>query len=535
MAGMHRVSLRRQTLRHLAVYSVANVLGRLVSFLMLPFYAHIFKAEGYGVIALIDASIGFLSVAFASGSYNAIMKVYHEEPESRKPLVISTGIWIVWGLSLLCIPLPVLISPWISVLVLGDNAYWFLIVLALITFVVDMGGQSASTFLVIRQRSALYSAVNLLRLILGLTLNIVLVVYLQIGLIGIFISSLVSASAASLIFHWVAIREHGLCYDPKIGQKLREFWFPLIPGELFSYASRQAERFLVRFLISLEGVGILEMAYKFPPLLNLFIVHPFMRAWGTKSLEIGPQPDAPKEIGSIFTLYIFLTLFGAVFMAANIGSVLKIMTPPEFWPAVSIARIDIATTVMAAANAYLVFGLLYSKQTHTITQIRMIAAVIKIGLSAIFILVAGLAGAAYSALVMEVIVLIWIFNKAQHAYRLVLEYRKIIVLGGFAIMLVVFVDYVPEFASELLNWIELVVFDNLIAFLSNTPLAAWRSGKLIETLSNRTTQFAHLLVSCCLCMFYGLLIFVVKPELLGRFYKIHILRPAIQTIRRKAE
>jgi len=528
------MSFKRETFRHSAVYSIANALGMLTSFIMLPFYARIFETSGYGIIALIDSAVGFLAIAFANGSYQAMMKIYHEEPEPRKSLVIGTGIWTVWGLSLICIPLPILASPWISAFLFGDSEYWPLMVLALITFVVSMGGKSASTFLVIDQRSGLYSFVNLLTLILGLVLNIVLVIYLQFGLSGIFISSLASNFVASLIFHWAAIREHGLRYDADIGLKLRRFWFPLIPGELFGYLSRQAERYLVRFFVSLEAVGILEVAYKFPPLINVFIAHPFQRAWGTKSLEIAPHIDAPKEISSMFTFYMFLMFFMAIFLAANIDMILAIMTPPEFWPAARLARIDIVTTILASANTYLLFGLLYSGQTATITRIRMTVAVVKLGFSTILVMTLGLAGAVYSALVMEIIMLVWIFNKAQQAYWLPLEYHKIIVLCGSAVALVVFIDHLPQFASGVLNRVETSLFDNLIAFLANTPLGGWRSGKLIEVLDNRTAEFAKLLVSCCLCLPYGALILVVKPELV-RLDGIYLLRPAIQAIRRRKD
>lgn len=525
------MGLKREAIRHSAVYSVTNVLGRLASFIMLPFYAHIFEAEGYGVIGLIDASVGFLAIALASGSYNAILKVYHEEPTPRKSLVIGTGIWTVWGLSLLCIPLPALASPWISAILLGDTGYWPLIVLALVTFVVDMGRQSASTFLVIRQQSLLFSIVNLLQLLIGLALNIIFVVYLRIGLIGIFWSSLVSASIASLIFHWAAIREHGLHYDAEIAHKLREFWFPMIPGELFSYVARQAERYLVRFMVNLEGVGILEMAYKFPPLINAFFVMPFWRAWQTKALEIGPRADGPETISSMFTLYMFMTLFSAVFLAANIGTVLRIMTPPEFWPATAIARIDIATTVVAAANVYVLFGLLYTKQTRMITRIRMITAVVKIGLSAVLIGAAGLAGAAYSALVMEVFTLILIFTEAQRAYRLSIEYRKIAILSIAAIALVALVDHAPVFASGVLDQLQGMLSD-LVSSLANTPLGEWRSGKLIEVLGGRAADFARLLVGCFLCLFYGALILVVKPDLV-RLDEFRPFQMATWAIRRR--
>lgn len=56
------MGLGRQIFKHTIIYSMATVIGRLASFLMLPFYAYIFQAEGYGVIAMIDTSLGFLTI-----------------------------------------------------------------------------------------------------------------------------------------------------------------------------------------------------------------------------------------------------------------------------------------------------------------------------------------------------------------------------------------------------------------------------------------------------------------------------------------
>lgn len=506
------MGIKRNILRHSAIYSFASLLGKLAGFFMLPFYAYIFETEGYGILALIDASIGFLAVAFSTGSSNAILRIYHEEPELRKPLVIGTGIWTVWGLSLVCTPLPALTSPWISAFLLGDTTHWPLIVLALIIFVVQMGNLSASTFLVIRQRSVLYSFVNLLELITSIALNIILVIYLQIGLVGVFLASLITSLLASVIFHWAAIREYGLSYDAEIGRKLRAFWFPLIPGDLFAYVARQAERYLVRFLVSLEGVGILEMAYKFAPILNIFIGIPFMRAWQTKSLEIGPNPDGPKEIASMFTIYLFLLLFGAVFLSGNVGSILRILTPPEFWPGESIARVEVITTVIHLMCSFLIFGLLYSKQTGKITYIRIVSSVGKIVFSIIFIWTMGLTGAAYSALATEIVVLTWIFSSAQRVYRLQLEYRKIAVLCVSWVLLVALIDHVPQFAGGILTQVKELLADNIVDCLANTWLGEWRSGRIIRILDHRTAEFARLIVSSSLCLLYGIVIFIIKPE-----------------------
>ena len=49
---------------------------------MLPFYAHIFQAEGYGVLAMIETSLGVLTILLAGGFQTAILRIYHEQKSS---------------------------------------------------------------------------------------------------------------------------------------------------------------------------------------------------------------------------------------------------------------------------------------------------------------------------------------------------------------------------------------------------------------------------------------------------------------------
>jgi len=507
------MSYKRQAIRHSAVYSLANLLGRLAGFVMLPFYSRIFETEGYGIIALVDTTVGLLSIVFSTGVHQSILKIYHEESDDRKSLVIGTALFTVWGLSLLCIPLPVIASPWLSDLILNDPKHWILIVLALLVFVIDMGGRSASAFLIIRQQSLLYSAVNLLQLIVGILLNVYLVIYLRVGIVGVFISSIITASIGSLVFHFEAVRKYGLHYDSQIRKKIIRFWFPLIPGELAAYIGRQSERFIMKFIVGLNGVGILEMAYKFPPLLNIIITFPFLRAWQTKCLEIGDQPDGPREIATMFTFYLFLLLFGGVLLAANISTVLKIMTPPDFWPAARIAQVDIVTTIAYAAGSYLIFGLLYTKNTKAISSVKSVAAIGRVLCSYIFISLYGIKGAVFSALLMETAFLLYSFRLSQRAYNLPLEYSKIVILISFAVGLVLVIDVTPLVPSSLIASIA-----NLMTGLLSCKIVAylcqeWHAYKFFAVLNKHVYNIATLLVNCCFSSLFGVSILVVKPDM----------------------
>ncbi|MFH1573117.1 MAG: oligosaccharide flippase family protein, partial [Acidobacteriota bacterium] len=349
------MSTTRETFKHAAVYSFSAVLGRMISFFMLPFYAHILRDLGYGVIGMIDACLSLLMSLFSYGVRGSITRFYHDEEEPRKNLVVSTAVILYGAVSLAIVLFLMLLSRPLSQLLLGEVAHWKLICLAMLTFNFEITGQAASAILLIRRRSLAFSLVSLFRLFLGLSLNIYLVIILRWGLLGYFLGSLITALASAIWFYAIAFRECGVGFDREIARKLIAFQAPLIPGSLAAFFSRQIERVIIRFQIGLDAVGVLEMGYKFPALLGMLISEPFMRSWNTKRTEIAPRPEAPRQIGQVFTHYLFLMVFAGLLMAVCIEDVLQILTPPEFWFAHRIARLEIVTFILAGAAFHLGF------------------------------------------------------------------------------------------------------------------------------------------------------------------------------------
>lgn len=498
------MSISRQVFRSAAVYSGASVLEKIASFLLLPFYAHIFHTQGYGIIGLVDAAVGVLTIAFAAGFHTAIVRTYFEEPVERRQRVVSTAIVVVWLMGLVLVPIPMLASKWIAQVLLGDAGYWKLLVLALATLIIDIGGKSASTYLIIRQRSVLFSSIGLARMLLTISLNVLLVLVLKIGLIGIFISSLVTATLATSVYLFVALREQGLTFDREIARRLCAFQFPLVPAEMAAFISRQTERVLVRFFVSLSGAGVLEMAYKFPPMINMFFVAPFMLSWRTKSMELGEQPDAPRLMGRMLTAFTFLLLLGGLLLSVNIRPILILLTPPDFLPAAGIAQIDIVTTILAGLTTYMQFGIMYRKQTGRLAIIKGVVSSIKIAVSVFTIRTFGLSGAAYSALVTEMITLVWIARTSQSLYRIEIEYGRIALTIAAAATLFIGIEWVNNLPGGPLDSIASTIVPPLVNLIRHSPLAVWKSGKLLTFLVGHERAVAALvfnsLAGCCLAV-----------------------------------
>jgi O-antigen/teichoic acid export membrane protein len=499
------MSLSRSIFRHTAIYSAATLLGKLSGFLLLPFYAHIFQTEGYGIIAMLDTSLGFLTVLLSGGMQAAILRIYHEQPVEAKPAVLGAGVYLVWALAIGLVTLPMIFAESLSELILGKSSYSMLICLALLAFVADVTGQSASTFLVIKEKSILYSLIGLARMFLGIGLNIWLVLILKLGLDGVFIASLITAVLGSLALHGVAIHDHGLKYDRQIAWQILRFQLPQLPGYIVSFAGRQAERVLVRVQLGLDSVGILEMAYKFPPLLNLIIAIPFQRAWRTKSFEIAEDPQAPVIMGQMLTRYVYLMTFAGLVLAVAVPKIIELVTPAEFWPAAHISRIEIATVMLSAFTTFMTFGILYSKQTKLLSYLTFALTPLKILLAYVMITMMGLAGAAYSALIIGGLGLIWTSRISQRLYPIVIETRRLFLITAVAGVMFWWLEsqtYHDNVAADVLRHNLMPPLANLIRA---SGLDAAKSARIITLITARQEAFIILVFNVALSFAYLLL------------------------------
>ncbi len=519
------MSNSKDTMKHAAVYSAAAMMGRLIGFLMLPFYAHVLHNTGYGIIGMLDMGLAFLVSLLAWGMQGAIIRLYHDEPDpTRKPAIVSTGVLIIGTVSLgLAIPIMFFAKP-ISSVLLDDAGLSRLLLMALWAFVFDMTGQGASAWLLIKRKSVFFATVNLMRLVLGLSLNIWLILIRDMGLDGYFISSLVTNMFSSTILVSVAIKDCGYKYDKEISLRIRKYMLPLVPGALVSFVSRQAERVLVKFQINMDSVGILEMGYKFPILLAQLITTPYMDSWNTKRFEIADEPGAPDQIGRMFTYYLFLMVFAGLAMAVVIKPVLIVLTPPEFHLSYRIARVEIVTLILQGSYYHLSFGIYYAKHTGLITKIRSVMSVLKVTLSWFFISTWGIYGAAMSAAVVGLLALILTYVLAQRRYRLILEWKKLATIVGFGIGLFLLLT-----RADLSGWpVFKLISESFIPWfvegMKGTFLGTWKEGKVLELLTESTLPVTEIVIKGVISLSFGILMPFVHDGSRSKIFRFWRLR-----------
>ena len=489
------MSTGKDTVKHAAIFSMAAVMGRIISFLMLPIYAHMLRGSGYAIIGMLDVGLGLLASLLAYGTRGSIVRIYHDETEpERKKQVVSTGTILILSLSsMITVPL-LLFAGQISSLLLDDAGLKSLVYMALISFTLDMTGQGASAWLLIKKRSALFAGINLVRLFVGLSLNIWLIVIQGMGVKGYFLSALFTNVVSTGLYLVFSVHGCGWRFDRAIAGKILHFLLPLVPGAMAQFLAQQAERIIVRYRISLDTVGILEMGYKFPMLLVQLITIPFMQAWDTRRFEMADREEAPRVIGEMFTYYFFLMAAAGLIMAVVVKPFLFLVTPPEFHLSYRIARIEIVTLILQGSYFHLSFGILYAKQTGVIARIRGWTSALKVIMSWIFITTLGIYGAAISAVITALLSVLIIFPLSQRRYRMILEWKKIGMIVVFSLSMFLLLDHVDvsgtvfalSITGRFLPWLQGV--------LSSTFLGTWKDGKLIVLIAENRLVIVDIII-----------------------------------------
>ena len=503
-------SLTRETFKHTVIYGSAGFLGKLMGFIMLPVYAHMFGSSGYGIIGMIEVSLAFAGSLLAYSLNGGIVRIYYEERDGRRDRVVPTGVALAGVGSLLIAGLIALIGRPLSWALLGDPSHYGLLCLALATFALDVTGQAAATFLVIRRRSLAFSLIALSRVLIGLPLNIWLIVILELGVLGYFLSNLVVAIVSATAYFSVCMRQTGFVFDSDIARRLVTFQLPLLPASIFSWLSGQVEKIIVRFRVDIAGVGVLAMATRFPLLIYVLVVWPFLRAWGPMRTELAEndRESARVTIGRMYSSFLFVLLFAGLLITVNIDTLLHLIAPKEFEAAVRITRVQVVTTLLLASAQYLTFGVYFAKETRLLATIQATASIVKTALSFAFVGMWGIAGAAYAGCMAAVISLSWGVSAGQKRFPLVLEYQTIARMTVSAAGLFLGITYLP--------WTSLPGFQELSLWLAAclaTPAAALPGGA--AAVQDRSADILLLLVKMLLCMSFLFVLPGMRRRLVG--------------------
>jgi O-antigen/teichoic acid export membrane protein len=284
----------------------------------------------------------------------------------------------------------------------------------------------------VEERSGLFVALNVAKLVVSLSLTIVLVVELGWGIRGVLLANLLATAALAIGLGAYMLRQVGLAFSRAVFAKLSRFGAPVAVWTVGSFVLTFSDRYFLNHYTGASAVGVYSLAYKFSFLLSAFAVVPFSQIWEPRRFAIANQPDAADVYRRVF-LYLNLALFlGSAGLMLFIRDGLTLLVDAPFRPAYKLVPLLLATTVIQQWTGFCNLGLYLRNATNLYAWSAVIGVAAALGLNALLIPRYGMFGAAWATVLAYAIRFIPVYVFAQAKYRIDYPWAKV---GGLGLLL----------------------------------------------------------------------------------------------------
>jgi O-antigen/teichoic acid export membrane protein len=403
-------------LRHSAIYGAGLAASRVISFLLVPLYVHELPPSEYGRLEVLLGGIAILTVVLDFGLVNGLFRSYYDatDPSQRRLVIRSAGLALAALALGPLVALFALAEP-IARLLFGSDGWALLVRLALAQVGVELALAVPLAALRLTERPWTFTALWLTRVLLAVAGAIVLVVWLQLGVAGVLLANVVSATLALATFLPALEFLRPGPADLALVRRMLRFGLPLVFASLSLWLVNFSDRFFVQRLFTLEEVGIYALSYRVGMAITL-PVEAFRTAWASISYSLVERDDAPQLYARIFDWYLVVNSVGVLALALFAREIIALLAPPEYLRADRVVPLVAWGYVADGAISILSMGISVVRRTSYAAFTFAAGGLTNVALNLLLIPRLGILGAALATLLAFVCMAALMYAVSQRYY-----------------------------------------------------------------------------------------------------------------------
>ena len=298
--------------------------------------------------------------------------------------------------------------------------------------------------------------IGAVRLLIQLSLNILFVVYLGYGALGVLYSSLIASIILSVYLSISSIRYSGLSFSVTIFKELVHYGMPLLFSHLGAFILTFSDRYFIKAYFDLKEVGLYSLGYKFGIIVTI-LLGPFFTQWAIEMFEIDKREDREKIFVNIFN-FIFILFLGVIYVESiYIKEAIKIIAAPEYLMSYTVVPIICLAYYFSMLVYYVRAGIMITKVTRYFAYSTAIAVAVNIGLNFLLIPYYGMYGAAISTLISFYVRFITVYKWSQKVYPIPYKWFRLNGLMAYSTILLL-VSYLIDFENIILALLKDTAF-----------------------------------------------------------------------------
>jgi O-antigen/teichoic acid export membrane protein len=483
----------KQLTKDTAIYGVSTIVGRFLTFLLVPFYTNIFPPDDYGVVANLYIFIAIFNIIYIFGMDAAYLKFASGKSSSSEKDNFSTPYLSVAFASILLSLIIILFKKSILSILEVPEEYSYLIYYTSLILLIDALCVIPFIKLRIERKAKRFAVYKIINILVNVFLNILLVLYFKFGIEAVFISNLAASALTLIIF----LPEIFLNIKPVVNlsllERLLKFGLPYLPAGLGSMLIQGIDRPILTKLTDLDTAGIYNANHKLG-IFMMLVVNMFQYAWQPFFLQQSEEKDAKKVFSKVLTYFTFAASIILVVVSLFIDDLVKMnifgitLIGSAYWGGLSIVPIVLLGYLFNGIYVVFTAGIYIKEKSIYVPMITLIGAIVSIVLNFLLIPVFGIMGCAFAALASYIVMASGLYFVTQKFYKI--EYELTKVFSIFAMIIIAGAAYYWLISIEALNIfykviivIFFLIISSMIVFDKN-ELTALRN-KFVNKISSR--------------------------------------------------
>lgn len=475
----------KKLFKQTAIYGLATVLPRMLSFLLVPIYTEVMAPGLYGEVSVIFAWFAIFNVILAYGMETAFFRFYNGT--YNKDNVVSTSLISIFGSTLVFTTIALLFQNSIAIATHIEVRYirYVICILALDALVII-----PFAWLRANEKPMNYAIVKILNVAFNLGLNVFFLLLLpkmvqqnpdtffgwmykpDFEISYIFISNLVASGITLLLMLKLYIRS-SYAFDKDLWKRMMQYGWPVLVAGIAFTINEVFDRILLESLlpddIAESEVGKYSACYKLGLFMTLFAT----------AFRMGIEPfffshagtENPQKAYAQITNY-FVVLGSIILLAVVVfADVLKVLFVRDeaYWEAMDIVPLIVLASFFLGIYHNLSVWYKVTDKTRYGAFISVIGAIITIGINYAFIPKIGYMASAIATVLAYGSMMVLSYYLGKSRYPVPYNFRKIVFYLGISILFSALSFYVFD-RNLIVGSVLLLLFLCLVYKLENDKL-----------------------------------------------------------------
>ncbi len=427
------------------VYGIFILVGRFLTFLLTPFYTNFLSVEEVGDVGNFFSLIAFMNVIYSIGMDTAYFRFYSHSDQTQSRTAFTFAYLSILVVSLFATIVLLVLSQQIAPTLTQLGERNTIVQLAILIPLTDTLMVVPYAYLRMTRQVWKFSVVRFLLILIAVGLNILFVVVLRYGIIGVFIAQLIANCIGLVVLVPIIYRQFGWQFDSQLFRNMLKFGLPTIPATFSGIVLQVVDRPILKYLTNSNEVGIYMVNYRLAIPMMLFVAM-FDYAWRPFYLSHYESSDAKRLFSRILTYFVFASAVVFLFVGFFMDFIVRLpffggkFIEPTYWQGMDIIPIVMLGYIFNGFYINFTAGINIQKVTKYLPVSIGIGAIVNVLFNFISIPILGYRGAAWATFFAYLASAGIVYYYSHRVYPIEFQWKKIFSIG-LSMLVIYFVFY----------------------------------------------------------------------------------------------